>query len=295
MFMNIRGAGYHFINVFVILLAGGIFVYGYGDFCSYFEDMAATTWCMFLAALILVHVFKAVRLYLVLYGAELVINNHVKTYCKVTAVSMIFPFKIGELFRIYCYGILIQDAIKGMIIIVLDRFMDTIALISVIIFIWLVNGVRIAAVTYFLLAFLILILVIFFSYPGIYAFWKEYLLKAKSTEHRLKMLRLLGSINKIYCETMDMVKGRGIILYILSVIAWGIEIGSVYVSNKGTGEYIGQIISYYLTSAINGGQSIELKRFIAASVFLLICFYIAIKMYESFVMKKGKDESNRYI
>ena len=77
-----------------------------------------------------------------LYDIQLGLKVCLSTYCKVTPVSIILPFKMGELYRMYCYGRQSGIVLRSVVIILLDRFMDTAALVTVITLIWIFDGGR---------------------------------------------------------------------------------------------------------------------------------------------------------
>jgi hypothetical protein len=273
---------YQLINLLVVLTAAGVFVYEYRDAQGIFSERIASL-AVLVLTVALVHIIKAGRLYLALYGSGITGMDYVKTYCKVTPVGVIFPFKLGEFFRMYCYGILLGNPLKSIVIVLLDRFMDTMALVTAIVLTAVLGGDRMAGIVYVLLVFIVLILILYFAYPGVYRFWKSYLLRAKATEHKLNILRFLERFNAMYSEVEEVTKGRGIILYFLSLIAWGVEIGSLYIRN-GSGQ-----TADYLAAAMGSGQSIELKRFVIVSIILLMLMYLIIKLAEAFTGKKDKQ------
>ena len=295
--MSKKKIGYNILNIFVILITVGLFVYEYRDVTGIFEGGAQpVTLVILVVAVILVHIMKAGRLYLALYGLDISILDYIKAYCKVTPVSMVIPFKIGDFFRMYCYGNLIGNEMRGVVIILLDRVMDTMALISLILFFRLIWRVQIFPFVYFFLTFLAFALIVYHCYPRIYEFWKKYLLKATATEQRLQLLKVIKYLNDIYEEVKNVVRGRGIILYCISCIAWIIEIGSLYVLNKLMQvSNMERIIADYLTSAISENQSMELKRFVIVSVVLLIGLYGVIKAKFFFIKGRDENENNSCI
>ena len=274
-------AGYNWINGIVILAALGIFICIYRNTGSVFQGRDIRHVLVLLAAALMVHLIKAGRLYLALYGTGMGASEYIKIYCKVTPVSMVLPFKLGEFFRMYGYGKQLDDILKGIIIILLDRFMDTLALTAMIFLVWMFNGGNITFFTYLLLLFLVGILLAYFAFPGVYGFWKKYILKARATERRLALLRILDSLDLVYREITDVSKGRGLILCFISFLAWAAEIGSLAILNGISGEgELSQIISAYLLSAVGAGTSTELKQFVFLSVILMITMYFVMKGLE---------------
>ena len=101
-----------------------------------------------LGTAVLVHAIKAFRLYLELLDRKLPFGLFLRQYCKITPVSMILPLKAGDLFRCYCYGYYIGDWMYGIAVILLDRFVDTAALITVLILFVLPLGNAMPAVSF---------------------------------------------------------------------------------------------------------------------------------------------------
>ena len=55
----------------------------------------------------------------------------------------------------YCYGYQTDNMLKGVVTVILDRFMDTIALVTMIIVVWIASGGVMMPLVYFLLVFLV--------------------------------------------------------------------------------------------------------------------------------------------
>jgi hypothetical protein len=165
--------------------------------------------------------------------------------------------------------------------------MDTMALITVIILVWIFNGGSMVSFVYLLLIFLLFMFIVYSAFPKVYKFWKRYFLREKASEYNLKVLKFLERLNTVYCEVESVAKGRGTILYCISLIVWGVEIGSLCLLNGiDRHGYINDIISDYLISAMRGNQSIELKRFVISSVAVLIVVYLIIKASKMTARKK---------
>lgn len=272
---------YSCISLGVFLITTVLFVADYRGISALFSGITPVHICIIAITALIVHSIKAFRMYLALYGSGVNLRRFLKTYCKAAPVSIVFPYKLGELYRIYCYGVLLNDAPKGIVITLLDRFMDTIALVTIILLMWMFYGVHIASIATVLTVFLIFILLIYIVFPGVYQFWKRYMLKAAATKKRLTALGLLESCNNVFLEITGVTQGRGIILYFLSLIAWGIEIGSVALRvTLLKDETPGKVISEYLQSTLSTIQSNPLKLFIFMSVILSITVYMIIKLFE---------------
>ena len=258
---------YNIINSFVLGITAIWFIYRFYDIQGIFVKSTPISVVSIMGTALLIYGIKFCRLYLALYDAQLGLEICLTIYCKVTPISIILPFKVGEFFRIYCYGRQIGSLLKSVVIILLDRFMDTAALVTAIALVWIFYGERPSVFIYFLLIFLILSVCFYFVFPGIYRFWTRYLLCAKASEHKIWALKTLESIHTLYSEIENVVKGRGMILYFLSLAAWGIEISNITLINYMTGgNHTGVVISEYLLSAMSRRQSPEFDQFVFISV-----------------------------
>lgn len=244
----------------------------------------------FSATVLVVHLIKAFRLYFALYGTNIPVKTYWKIYCEVTPASMILPLKIGELFRMYCYGRQIKSLLRGSVIVLMDRFMDTAALLTILVLSHLTYGGKLTGIMWLLLLFILGITLCYFIFPGIYHFWKGYLLHAKASRHKIEALKLLESFMEIYVEVEKVIRGRGTILYFLSLIAWGNEIGGVLLLhgfNDGQSN-LGKAILNYLSTAISGIPSDEFRWFTLISVISLIFLYLLLQIAGSKPAGKGE-------
>lgn len=285
--MERRKARYNIINIAVMMVTVFLFIYEFGNFTNLFASGNALSFLVITVTAILVHTIKVIRLYLALYGSDITFNICLKIYCRVMPVSVVIPFKMGEFFRMYCYGKQIGNVLKGAIIVLFDRFMDTVALVTVIIFMWLLYRGDMTLLVYILLAFLMFAMFIYFIFPGLFKFWKQYLLKAKASRNSLSALRILEALNCIHQEIVWVAKGRGLLLYFISLVAWSVEIGSLAIVNRiARNRKPGQMVFKYLSSAMTGNQLLELRQFIIVSVIVLITASVIMKVREILIRKK---------
>ena len=246
---------------------------------SLFEGNEIWSIALLIISVIFVYTIKSLRFYFVIYGANISLRDFFKTYVKITPVSIILPFKLGEFFRMYCYGKMIGNFFQGIIIVFWDRFIDTIALITIIICILFLTDEAPTALFYLLIFFIVSAIVAYIAFPGIYSFWRKYILKAKTTIRKLQILKLLTKCNIVYEEIINVIKGKGAVLYILSIIAWIIEIGSlIRINSKSYDNNICILVLDYLRSVITGIRSPEMIKFIFISVIFLLLIYLCLSM-----------------
>lgn len=272
---------YGCVNGIFLAITVLIFAQNYRHVSLLFEDENAYSIILVLFTVIIVQSIKALRICFALYGNAIRLQRCLKIYCKSMPVSMIIPFKIGEFFRMYCYGKELGNILKGIVIILLDRFMDTAALLAVVFGVWLFIGGNINALAIALMVFFLVVVFVYFVFPGFYYFWKKYLLCADATPRKLWALKLLENFWAVYEEVAQVVHGRGIVLFVLSTLAWTVEIGAVFLRNsffKKRVDYA--VLMEYLVSAIAGNNSENLSRFIFISVLVLGIGYLVSVVFE---------------
>ena len=243
-----------------------------------FRTMDIRVMIVLIAEAGLVCFLKAVRLFVALYGNDIKLRRYLEIYCSVTLVSIVIPYKLGEIFRIFCYGREIGNMLKGIIIVLLDRFMDTAALVGIVFVMWIFDSGKMNALTAALLFFL---LVVFFSYlifPELYRFWKKYLLRAAASRHKLAGLKALENLHVIYKNIRQIIEGRGIMLFCLSLVVWAVEIGFMLLINQAdmrNGGFV--MLEKYLNSVISEDHSVSMDRFVLVSAVILSLCWAVVK------------------
>ena len=239
---------------------------------------------------LLVHTVKAMRLYLALCDTDIKSQNYIPAYCMSTSVSIILPYKLGDLFRMYCFGRQVSNMATGVITVLFDRVMDTLGLITVIIISTLFSGEKISSITYILMIFIVLTLLAYYLFPGLYSFWKKFLLCAKATPRKNRTLKLITACDEVYCKIVKVARGRGIILYFMSVLCWAIEIGELAILIEVMGSQAdGADISNYLDAAIGIGNSAWMHQFVIVGIGMLLTGFIFASMIN---VIRGKGEES---
>ncbi len=286
--MNKKEKSLKYIIINIIVLAAAVFLFaGQYDVRELLSGISRLDMLVIVASAVIVHTVKALRLYVAIFFPGMKTSDYLKTYCKVTPVSAIFPFKTGELFRMYCYGELVGNLPTGVVVILLDRFMDTAALVTILFMVLLLNGGPITPLLCFLVVILFFMLIAYAVFPGIYQYWKKYILRLNVTPRKIRFLSFIDRCNDVYKRISNVTRGRGVILYFLSLIAWGIELGGIAAFNYGkAGAPLNSEITEYLMAALGAGRSVELRLFVVFSVILMIMLYAGLKIYAMFAERR---------
>lgn len=268
---------YYIINAFVLILTTILFGIYYFPALSKLINMGIRYLLVLSCNIILINFIKAFRFYFVLSGNISSIWEYIKQYCKTIPVNVVVPFKLGEVFRVYCYGYQMKNYFAGIIYVLIDRFFDTLALISVILAASLVTQIQFNWLVYLLFLFMFFVAAAYILMPRICMYWKKYLLHEQATKRGNECLAFIVSLEKI-CDTISQaLRGRGVIVYALSILAWLIEICGVLLLNKidGGSVQVANIINY-LSSALGIGNSDNLQYFVLGTVVMLLCTYIVL-------------------
>ena len=244
-----------------------------------------------IVTVILVHGIKVFRLYLELLDRKLPFGLFLRQYCKITPVSMILPLKAGDLFRCYCYGYYIGDWMYGIAVILLDLFVDTAALMTVLVLFVLPLGNAMPAVSFVLLAVLFALSFIYFALPGLCQYWNRYLIAGRGSTRKLFALTVLARLEAAYRDIHRVVQGKFLLSYMLSVVAWLVEIGGLALTVSLLRADLGAAMSAYLLGAMWGGKISYLSGIILFGTVLLLLLYLVTLLFVG--RKERADEAYR--
>lgn len=277
------------IEFFCMLIAFVFFVLYYKEFINEaFSGITIVIGGIFTVSI--VNAIKLIRLYIILYGKKFTGKDICFIYARTAIVNSIFPYKLGEIYRMYVIGTSLKNIQEGIIITFLDRLMDTIGLIIVMFFCLPFTNESISAypVVPILLFCSVSGVIVYIVFPELSAFWKKYLLKNRASKHKLWGLEFISRLQLIYKDITQIVRGRGIMLIFTSILAWMIEIGSIIFFNEITNKHEEtMLITKYLNSIMSGKNIVENARYTILSVILLIIICIICL----FLNKEKKRES----
>lgn len=230
--------------------------------CKFGNEITIQWVLNFLCITFVVQLLKSTRLYLILQGNEFSYQELLFQYSKITIINILLPFKVGEIYRGVCIGNMIKSQLQGYVVVILDRFIDTLALISIIGIIGVIYGFRMNAIFFALTIFLVLVLFMYVVYNPLSEYWNNFLIFKKKSKRALYGLQFINMCNQTFYNTRECVNGRFVITYFLSVVAWMIELFGLlqiqtdvleidsYLSDVLTGKLNDYNILYILTTVM---------------------------------------------
>ena len=249
-----------------IFIAASIFFFAHLVFCT---SKSIKYTIFFVPQAIFVHFLKAFRLRILLAGEKIELRRYIKIFCKTAIISVLLPFKSGELFRIYSFALLTKKGVKGTAIILLDRFSDLAALLVIFAIFKFSSGVDFNFVFYVSASFEAIIFLLYLVMPEILFYWHEYLMSAEATRQHFKELSFVAVLRFVHSEIKKLAKGKFFAMFFISLLAWITEISALIFSLRTFSDEIPSVFSKYLFSALTGKDFLQQKLFVFTSVMIL--------------------------
>lgn len=256
---------------------------------------ASYTFALILTVL-LVYSLKAFRVYFLLSGEGVSLSKFLSAFSLTTLLNIIVPFKLGELFRFFCFGHMIKNYLKGFAVVLLDRFVDIVSLLFVFVIMKFLGRAEFSWIFFFLLFASIFLILFYSALQNLLSFWNEYFVKSRPSKRHLHALVFLRKIGVFYGELKNLILGRFFAIFTLSVFSWGIEIVSLILCKRFFDFAPANLVSTYLSAALTGKTFLPLENFIHTSaIFLGFIFAISIlaNFLQIFMVSRRQAENGK--
>ncbi len=275
--MNQDKKMYNVINIVVILIS---FVILFTYTMLNIDAIDIRLIALFLTTFVLINIIKFIRLYLIFLEEKISITRFTKLYIKTTFVNILLPFKLGEIFRMYCFGREIHNYYKGILGIILDRFVDSIILLIIIIPMEIMYLHSISFVSILIIAYVLVILLFLVFTPSTYKYLNKYIITNKSKKSSIKALEILEKIKMVHKNGMELLRGRIPLLLIMSSLAWILEYGLINLISKiEIGQFEFTVFSEYLNSAFLTNTNVVLINYFCMSSIVLGAVMLLVYLY----------------
>ncbi len=244
-----------------------------------FVGLSFTNFLVLFVFVILGHVFRIIRLYLVFLDYKLPISDFVLTYTRGTVFSIVTPFKLGEFYKWRLFSNLIGENLKSLILIVIDRFFDTIIL-SLILVPYILTGSHSIISTLSILVVLSL-LIFFVIFDESYKYLNNFLMFNSKSDRGVKALSILERFKDNYDYINNVIIGKKVLMLVTSVLAWSFELlAFMYFCSKAKISFSYSIF----VESINSSFSLIVQNdyLIYCAICLLVLYVIVLgrKVYE---------------
>lgn len=227
---------------------------------------------------ILIHIIKCFRQYLLLIESGIHMGDFIKIYIKTTFCSIILPYKSGELYKAYEYGYKVNNYMKGLLTVVVDKFLDAILLLFIFIPYEIKTGNNISQITWILLSFTIIFCVVYISFETTYYYLNKHFIKKNNAKRNIFVLKLLEQGHDLYDYVNVLIKGRVLLLLIFTVMAWALEWLFIYILNGGN-------FIDYINAIFFGNQNYVFSNYVIVGIICFIIFEIIF-----FIRKCGNNK-----
>ncbi len=276
---------YNLIDFFIISLAIIIFIF-YNN-----TNVNISIYTLFISIIfiIIIHFLKFIKTYFILLEEKLSIYKMINIYLKTTFTTILLPFKLGELFKIYSYGREMKNYIKGFILILVDKLFDAIIICAILIGYSLFSSTKFSVLGCLLLIFILLFFIIYITFPNTYNYLNKFFLRNTQNKHNLFILKVLEILNDLYLKVKEMINGRSLILFILSFIYWLFEM--IFVLFVTGTSNIKNIIDY-INDSFLGITNSTFNIYIYACVIVFSILFISINLVKMYKRSAYNEKSS---
>lgn len=217
----------------------------------------------------LIHALKCFRQYLLLIESGIHMSDFVKIYIKTTFCSIVLPYKSGEIFKVYEYGYRVNNYMKGLLTVIVDKFFDAILLLLFFIPYEIKKKNGLSELTLILLFFVIALCIIYICFNTTYYYLNKHFIKNGNVKRNVITLKVLEQIYEIYNYVKELIKGRVLLLLILTVLAWALE--WLFISILNGGSFID-----YINAIFFGNQNYVFSSYVMIGIIWFFIFEIII-------------------
>lgn len=275
-----------FINICVLLLAG-YFLY----YMIQRHPEIAITWnrytiimtIAFIAVVLILHFLKMSRLFFIMLEQKIKPAHFIQIYARTAFTNFMVPYKLGEIYRFYCLANVTKNPQIGLLSVIIDRFFDTCALLFMLIPLEIHYNRSLSFISILLIIFLIICVLVYSAIPSLYNYLNKFLILNTKSKNSVRALSALEDVNRWYQYSRSLLKGRVIIIVLLSGIAWPVEYFALVLLSKimGTGFVLKDFINYIYSIFFIGTEPIASFYFIASAAILAviaIVFFIIVRL-----------------
>lgn len=170
---------------------------------------------------LLIHILRMFRLYILLIEEKIPIKEFVKLYMKTTFINTVIPFKLGEFYKMICYGEKLKSFSAGISLVWIDRFFDSVILMILMI---VASSFKIISPIYVILSLFILFsILIYLTFENTYKYFNLLVLEKGRSKRSKIYLEIIDETKKIYKKAKNMIKYRSVPVIFLSALIWGFE------------------------------------------------------------------------
>ena len=241
-----------------------------------------------------VHLFKMVRLYLVLMEHNISFARFVLLYIRTTFLNLIIPFKLGEIYRVEEIARETRVWQVGLLSVLVDRYFDMTALLILLVPFDLFFRKGLSSITMVLLVVISAVALLYAAVPKSYGYLNRYLIMKPSSTRSMAALRGLDVVKKWYDFANNLITGRAALIVLASFFGWISEV----VTLKALASYLGFSFALgdfasYIEAIFMNGQSPILAMYTRGAAFaFLVLALIGYTLYFAMRIRRKAGKGN---
>lgn len=245
---------------------------------------------VFVAVVLVLHFLKMSRLFFIMLEQKIRPAHFIQIYARTAFTNFLVPFKLGEIYRFYCLADVTKNPQIGLLSVIIDRFFDTCALLFMLIPLELHYLRSFSLITVLLIVFLIICVMAYTAFPPLYNYMNKFLILNTKSKNSARALAVLEDVHRWYRYSRSLLKGRVIIIVLLSGIAWPVEYLALVILSRAMGtEFVFKDFINYIHSIFYlGTEPISSVYFIVSAIILAA---IAVLFFAIMHLKK-EDKRN---
>lgn len=226
------------------------------------------------------HFVRSIRLYVILLDMERSYTRILGLYATLTFVNRMFPWKLGELFRLFEFTHLFRSPRLALVVIATERFFDAAILFWLLLYGLVLDASIVEDTTVLLILLSAVVIFGALTYRGLpgFARYLRFLAATRSRGRRgLTALRLAAWIDEIWRDVNRLLRGRAVVLALISFVVWALEIAAMglivnVVSAQDTGEFAGALLRALNSLLADGAE----KSLDAIEIYFVITYAVIV-------------------
>lgn len=244
----------------------------------------------FAGVVLALHFLKMSRLFFIMLEQKIRPMLFIQIYARTAFVNFLIPFKIGEAYRFYCLADATKNPQIGFLSVVVDRFFDTCALLFMLVPLELAYMGTFSLITVLLIVFLIICVTALAAFPPLYNYLNRFLVLNTKSKNSARALAWLEELHRWYLFIRSLLKGRVLIVILLSGLAWLLEYFALVILSKAMGsEFVFRDFITYIHSIFYLGTEPISSVYIIVSAIILAA---AAALFFVILQLKKEDKRN---
>ncbi len=275
---------YKFINIFVFLsvvFCICMYLYYGKNLAESIIHLKVTIILGLIISFLILHMLKLARYYFILSETKISFMSFIGTYIYITFVNIILPFKLGEIYRFFAIGKKCNSYIISFLSILTERFYDTLIILLIFAISLLFYNVDISLVCIFLMIFVLVLYCIYKMYKETIYYINKYIILKTNKSMDVVILKFIHHLNTWYNYEVSIIKGKGVLIFLISIFSWIFEFVFLYFLSYMLGvffdfNYLYNYIIGILSINKNVNNSLMVSYILISSLLFFIAGFILI-------------------